>query len=62
MTDELTPEIDEVFAKAYAYLMRRRHIRLARIAQQLEQTTTQMSQDVLQQNVVADDVHTHETA
>ena len=62
MTEELTPEIDEVFAKAYAYLMRRRHIRLARIAQQLEQTTKQISQDTAKQNVVADDVNTDETA
>ena len=62
MTDELTPEIDEVFAKAYAYLMRRRHIRLARITQKLEQTTTQMSQDTAKQTVVADDVNTDETA
>lgn len=31
MTDKFTQEeIDEAFAKAYAYLMRRRHARLAR--------------------------------
>lgn len=62
MTDEMTPEIEEVFAKAYAYLMRRRHIRLARATQQTEQISPATPQDVTDQNPPANDRGINETA
>ena len=61
MTDELTREIDEIYAKAYAYLMNRRRVRLARAAQLSEQASTAVTQDITEQNTVDNDVHTDET-
>jgi len=60
MTDELTLEIDEIYAKAYAYLMNRRRVRLARAAQLSEQASTAVAQDMTEQNTVENDVHTDE--
>lgn len=62
MTDELTLEIDEIYAKAYAYLMNRRRVRLARAAQLAEQASTAVVQDITEQNSVENDVQTDETA
>ncbi len=62
MTDELTLEIDEIYAKAYAYLMNRRRVRLARAAQLTEQASTAVVQDITEQNSVENDVQTDETA